>query len=561
MRHRLRLRDTVLPLAMLASLPALSYAADSPGLGNPLDSLPPMPSTRPAPPPVVIPQTPQSDAAQATLARRLVPANFDVTGVTAIDFGQVVALLEPLAGKEITVAELIQAADRITELYRQAGFVLSFALIQNQDFRDGLVKVTVVEGYVGNTRINGDVGPAIDKINEYAARIQAERPLRQETLERYLNLIATVPGMKVKPELTLPKRADGSTELVLNVDHKSFRVDAGISNLGTGTHAILTGTVSSLTPLGEQVQLMAAVPSGSDKLEYYAANATVPIGSDGMTLRADAFSYSAQPKNDALNAQGIEREVHTQRVGVSVNYPFILANQRALTGTAGIYASSNRDTFRSQVNGASAELTNHLRVLHAEVTYADTSPTQSRRVVAGINQGLNAFDARQNEPGGIVRYDLDFTRFTLSGTQTLVLPYQFGLAISALGQYSSNSLPTSEQITFGGPRYGRGYPAGELGGDKGFGASLEVNRRFATGLPYVTSVQPYVIADYAKAALNDKRFTLANDRLVSLALGLRVSDQRRYAFDLNLAKPLGDRPLNSTGRPLRLNANYSFQFE
>lgn len=561
MRHRLRLRDTVLPLALLASLPATSYGADSPGLGNPLDSLPPMPTPQPVAPPVVSPQTPQSDAAQATLARQLVPSNFDVTGVTAIDFGQVVALLEPLAGKRITVADLISAADQITELYRQAGFALSFALIQNQDFRDGLVKVTVVEGYVGTTRVNGDVGPALAKIKDYAGRIEAERPLRRQTLERYLNLIATVPGMKVRPELTLPKRADGSTELVLNVEHKSFRFDAGISNLSTGTHAILTGTASSLTPLGEQVQLMAAVPSGSDKLEYYAANATVPIGSDGMTVRADAFSYSAQPQNDALRAQNIEREVQNQRVGISVNYPFILENQRALTGSAGVYASSNRDTYRSQINGASAELTNHLRVLRGELTYADTSLTQSRRVVVGINKGLDTLGARQNELGGITRYDLDFTRLTLSATQTLALPYQFGIAVSGLGQYSANSLPTSEQATFGGQRYGRGYPAGELGGDKGFGASLEVNRRFAVGLPYVQSVQPYVIADYAKASLNDKRFTLATNELVSLALGLRISDQRRYAFDLNLAKPLGDKPLNSNGRPLRFNANYSFQFE
>ena len=65
----------------------------------------------------------------------------------------------------------------------------------------------------------------------------------------------------------------------------------------------MTATASSLTPLAEQVQLMAAVPSGSDKLQYYAGNVVVPIGSDGMTIKADAFSYRAEPQNDILQAQ------------------------------------------------------------------------------------------------------------------------------------------------------------------------------------------------------------------------------------------------------------------
>lgn len=562
MPARHRPHTALLPFAVLVTLMSgAAGAADSPGLGNPLDALPPPPPSAPAPSPVVVPRTPSSDAAQATLARRLTPVNFDVTGVTAIDFAQVVAVLEPLAGKEISVADLIQAADRITELYRAAGFALSFALIQNQDFRDGLVRVTVVEGYVGSTRVNGDVGPAIAKINDYAGRIEADRPLRRETLERYLNLLATIPGMKLRPELTLPRRADGATELVLNVEHKAFRFDAGISNLSTGTHGILTATASSLTPLGEQVQLMAAVPRGGDDLQYYAGNVTVPIGSDGMTVRAEAFSYEAQPRNDVLRAQNIERNVENQRVGLSVSYPFILANQQALTGTVGIYAASNRDRFTSQISGASAELSNHIRVVRGELTYAEAGPLQSRRVVAGINQGIDALNARQNEFGGVRRYDLDFTRFTLSAVQTLALPHQFGVSLSALGQYSADSLPTSEQATFGGQRFARGYPAGEMAGDKGIGVSAEVNRRFMTGLTYLQSVQPYVVADYARASLNDKRFTLTNDSLASVALGLRISDQKRYAFDVNLARPVGDRPINANGRPLRFNANYSFQFE
>ena len=55
MPHRPRSRAAWLPAALLAALPLTGYAADSPGLGNPLDALPPRPAApAPATPSVVV---------------------------------------------------------------------------------------------------------------------------------------------------------------------------------------------------------------------------------------------------------------------------------------------------------------------------------------------------------------------------------------------------------------------------------------------------------------------------------------------------------------------------
>ncbi len=71
------------------------------------------------PPPVVQTATPEQMALQARLAQRIVPRNFDVSGVRAIPFEEVAALLSPLAGKEISLGELVQQVDKITLLYRE----------------------------------------------------------------------------------------------------------------------------------------------------------------------------------------------------------------------------------------------------------------------------------------------------------------------------------------------------------------------------------------------------------------------------------------------------------
>ena len=154
--------------------------------------------------------------------------------------------------------------------------------------------------------------------------------------------------------------------------------------------------------------------------------------------------------------------------------------------------------------------------------------------------------------------DLDFKRFNLNAKQTFVLPAQFGLVLSAAGQYSSNILPSSEQVSFGSWRYAMGYPQGEQSGDKGVGASLEINRRFNTGWRYLSNVQPYALVDYARTWYNNSSLQQLNQRhLSSVALGLRFTDDKYYLFDFNVAKPVASRTSNGDNRDLRFNANYS----
>ena len=125
------------------------------------------PASANQPPPVVQAPTPEQLALQARLAQRIVPRHFDVSGVHAMPFEEVSALLSPLSGKEISLGELVQHVDKITQLYRDRGYPLSFALVQNQDFANGLVVVTVVEGHIGSVRINGDLGNARTASNRW----------------------------------------------------------------------------------------------------------------------------------------------------------------------------------------------------------------------------------------------------------------------------------------------------------------------------------------------------------------------------------------------------------
>ncbi|MGE6916895.1 ShlB/FhaC/HecB family hemolysin secretion/activation protein [Achromobacter kerstersii] len=558
-----------LTLALICLLGCSAAArADGPLRGNPVDALPQLerPPGATQPPPVVQTATPEQLALQARLAQRIVPLNFDVSGVHAIPFEEVSAILSPLSGKEISLGELVQQVDKITQLYRDKGYPLSFALVQNQTFANGLVVVTVVEGYIGTVRIEGDIGNAQDRLETLAGPLKADRPLQQATLERQLNLMRTVPGVKFTPALDLPRRADGATELVLTATRHPVSLTGGIADLGTGMQPIVNMAANSLTPLGEQVKLTTAIPFNSDDVKYVMGEISVPIGADGLAIKVDGYHYDAKPKDDAVEYLGFERRVKNDRIGIGVSYPFLLNNTRSLTGTVGMYAANSKDRYDSRTTDLWLQQDARVRAANAELRYVQVGEAASTDVTVSVSKGFDAAGAKKDIStnygySATPILDLDFTRYNLSAKQIFALPGQFGLTLSGAGQYSSNILPSSEQVSYGSWRYAMGYPQGDQSGDKGIGVSAEINRRFATGWEYVSGVQPYVLVDYARTWYNNKGLQALNNRhLSSVALGLRFTDDKYYLFDFNVAKPVGSATVND-GRDVRFNANYSLFYD
>ncbi len=558
-----------LSLALICTLAAVGTAhADGPLRGNPVDALPQIerPPGATQPPPVVQAPTPEQLALQARLAQRIVPQHFDVTGVHEMPFEEVSALLAPLSGKEISLGELVQQVDKITQLYRDRGYPLSFALVQNQTFANGLVVVTVVEGYIGTVRIEGDLGNAQDRLESLAEPLKAEKPLKQATLERVLNLMRTVPGVKFTPSLDLPRRADGATELVLAATRQPVSLTGGVADLGTGMQPLVNFATNSLTPLGEQVKLTASVPFNTDDVKYISGEVRVPLGNDGLAVKVDGYHYDARPKDEAIEYLGFNRRVKNDRIGIGVSYPFLLNNTRSLTGTLGVYAANSKDRYDAKNSDRWLQQDAQVRAANLEMRYIQVSESKTTDVTLAVARGITGAGAKKeiNTNYGysaVPILDLDFTRYNLNAKQTFALPAQFGLTLSGAAQYSSNILPSSEQVSYGSWRYAMGYPQGEQSDDKGVGVSAEVNRRFGIGWQYLSNVQPYALIDYARTWYNNSSLQQLNQRhLSSVALGLRFTDDKYYLFDFNVAKPNGSATINN-GRDVRFNANYSLYYD
>ena len=164
-------------------------------------------------------------------------------------------------------------------------------------------------------------------------------------------------------------------------------------------------------------------------------------------------------------------------------------NQSSLTGTLGVYAVNAQDIYDQHDTDLWLRQKTRVRAATAELRYITVGPARSTDVTLGVSKGMTGLGAQKAIDSNYgysatPDVDLDFTRFNLNAKQSFTLPAQFGLVLAGAGQFSDNVLPSSEQMSFGSWRFGMGYPQGETSGDKGLGASIELNRKFSTGWPF-----------------------------------------------------------------------------
>ncbi|MDR5760390.1 POTRA domain-containing protein [Caballeronia sp. LZ035] len=532
--------------------------------GNPLEALPQVNAPARAPAIEVQVQAPQQQL-QDLLARHITPQSIQIEGVKSLPFEEVAQRFKSLVGTDITIAQLMETANGVTALYKERGYALSFAFVPAQTFENGVVRVTIVEGYVADIRIKGEPGNLEKRIRAVVQHIAADRPLRQSTFERTINLLGMIPGAKIDATIAPPQNTDGKTTLELNVTRKRFNLSSGIDVNHPGVQGIFSATENGLLGLGESITASALAPPGRNDQTYYGVNAMVPVGADGFAFKVDASHYYGHPVDNPGLPSYIERTVINDKLAFSAVYPFVLSNKRSLLGTASVYATHDEDRLKNMAVASNPQLTNRsqIRVAQLSLDYTGIDTGMTRRASLNVAKAMNILGASKTAETNISGLaltnpvSLTFLRTGASFSQTNEWPWKIGSVVSMTGQFSPDTLPTSEQIAFGAQRFALGYQPGEVSGDSGWGASFEVNRPIALEWTYLKSLTPYASIDAARVYLHGG--TPSPRRLSSVGVGFRVSDAKHYSIDLSLARAIGDAPIESPSRSPRVNATFSYQ--
>lgn len=184
-----------------------------------------------------------------------------IEGGTIYPLEQLATIYQPLIGHETTLAQLIEATRSITRRYQDDGYLLSYAFMPQQSFDKGVLRVVLVEGYVKDYQLQGDIGPVSAYLDKLVAKLKAERPLTRKTFERYTTLMSRVPGVTLQTVVPPPGTTDGATRLVATASRKPFTTTLNSTQDNrNGLQALVGASSNSQTSLGEQLTLSGLFP-------------------------------------------------------------------------------------------------------------------------------------------------------------------------------------------------------------------------------------------------------------------------------------------------------------
>ncbi|MDX9674888.1 ShlB/FhaC/HecB family hemolysin secretion/activation protein [Pseudomonas zeae] len=511
---------------------------------------------RPSATPVQVPDAGAATAQPLLMDTKIKLQTVQIEGGTLYPLNELAEIYKPLIGRQATLAELIEATRNITRRYQQDGYLLSYAFLPQQNFNDGVARVVLVEGYVRDIQIQGDVGRVKALLDKLAAKIQTERPLTRKTFERYTTLMTRIPGVTIQAQVPPPGTTDGATTLVAQASRKPFT-----STLSTtednrnGTQALLGVSSNSQTAMGEQLTLSGLFPPGDDHEHYYRLDYNQFLNDEGAQLALSASRYRADPGTNVLLDNGLQLKPHREndRYSIGFTLPLIAASNELLTAGSRLYAVNDKTRYKVIGFPLSVEERTDIRALAFESDWRKADARQLRILSGGVYQGLDSMGAKTNNNA----IDLDFFRLRLSGVQSDKFLDNWQGVLSAALYWSDDTLPDSERAVFGGQNFGRGYPDDQASGDKGWGVAYEVNYSFNRDGNWVRILQPYVVLDRSRSWFNE--LPVRANNLSSAAIGLRFGDAKYYNIALEAAKAMSDEALDTFNRKPRYSISFSYQ--
>ncbi|WP_392885137.1 ShlB/FhaC/HecB family hemolysin secretion/activation protein [Pseudomonas migulae] len=511
---------------------------------------------RPSATPLQVPEPGATQGQPLMMGTKVTISTVQIEGGTIYPLSELAALYQPLLGHESSLADLIEATRSITRRYQQDGYLLSYAFLPQQSFDSGTVRVVLVEGYIKDYQLQGDVGRVKGLLDKLVAKLQTERPLTRKTFERYTTLMSRIPGVTLQAQVPPPGTTDGAAYLVAQASRKPFTSSlSATEDNRNGTQALLGVSSNSQTSMGEQLSLSGLFPPGDDDEHYYRLDYNQFLNAEGTQLALSASRYRADPGTNVQLDNGIELKPHREndRYSIGFSHPLIAAPNELLSAGARLYAVNDKTRYKVVGFPLSFEQRSDIRALAFESDWRKADEKQLRILSGGLYQGIDGMGAKTNNTD----LDLDFFRMRLSGVQSDKFFDNWQGVISAALYWSDDTLPESERAVFGGQNFGRGYPDDQASGDKGWGVAYELNYSFNRDGNWVRILQPYVVLDRAKTWFNE--LPVKGNNLSSAAVGLRFGDAKYYNIALEAAKPMSDEALDTFNRKPRYSISFSYQ--
>ncbi|MBE7374943.1 ShlB/FhaC/HecB family hemolysin secretion/activation protein [Pseudomonas lopnurensis] len=400
-------------------------------------------------------------------------SGFALEGNTALANAELLALLDDLKGRTVSLGELQAGANRITRLYRERGYPLARAYLPAQEIEHGVVRIAVLEGRYGAIEVDDQAdlwGSALAPL----AALRSGDVLKAGPLEHSLLLLKDTPGVEVAATLK-PGASVGTTDLRVDVRPDpllSGSIDAdNYGNRFTGEYR-LGGTLNLNNPLGlgDRVSLRAM---GSDEDQhYYRAAYQLPLGPWATQV---GVAYSDMDYQLAKDFGDLDAHGNARIASIFLAQPLVRRRDFYLDAHLqfdGKHLKDDIDLFASRSDKRSRQITASLSASGRDVLLGGGLSSASLSLSHGSLNIDGELERLLDDLSAGSAGQFNVLRPTFTRLQRLNDRFSFYGQVQ--GQWADGNLDSSEKLYLGGAHGVRAYPQGEASGDQGWLANLEL---------------------------------------------------------------------------------------
>lgn len=461
-------------------------------------------------------------------------------GNTVFSEPELFKLYKNKLNKVISVVELQDIVQDITNFYRNNGYILSRAVLPPQHIAHGVVHIRIIEGYIDQVHVLGSPKNAGPLLTAYGKHVQESKPLQLKVMERYLLLANEIPGMHVRSVLEPSKiKTEGVSDLNLIGEEQYFTGYVTYDNYQsryTGPLEITANlNVNSAIRAGDSTHFTYVNTSEPSELRFFDISHETPLGTNGMRILLGGNKSITKPE---FVLAPVELEGDANTYYATLTYSLLRSRSENITFDGGLtYLDSSLSAFDVPL------YTDHLRTLKVGVNYDFYDRfSGGNLIVAHIEKGFPWFGATTGPSSlNTSRFGADgnFIKFMGQVSRQQAIRGPFSVFGTVSGQYSPVPLLVSEQFGYGGATLGRGYDPSELLGDKGVSGSIELRVNTFPGWKLLQTAQFFTFYDAGVVwNLNNANGINSKDSATSVGVGFRFNFTKNISGNWTIAQPL-----------------------
>ncbi len=459
-------------------------------------------------------------------------------------------ILKNYVGKEVSLSDLSNLANEISEFYRNNNYLVAKAILPPQEIEQGTVKILLLKGNVGEIRLQNHSALS----NKFVSRlsnttVNTSEFILKDELEKFALTINDVPGVNAGLQLSAGKKVGEANLLIKINDAKRFSGYVSVDNQGnkyTGRYRLAAGTkVNNLTGWGDELKLD-LLSSNQANLK----NARIDYSSliDGYSTRfgvtANYLHYKLGGNFKSLQSQG-----HSHNLGAYLLHPTIRTPNFRLSTKVSFNHQNLTDAQQAvtvkqkrKINSLTVGVDGSWNLIKDGTTYFSLSTLFGNLANQTNETKHNAAEDFQSKS--------HFTVYNYRLSHEQILPKSFAFNIGINGQFADKNLESSQKMLLGGLSGVRGHQAGAASVDEGHVIQTEFKHYlpvFSQSVLVSSLFYDYGFGKSYKHSQFLEKGVKNSVKLQSVGAGLSLSDAGSYAINASIAKPL-DNNINNADK-------------